>query len=176
MDLETYKHVYEPREDSWLLQEQLKTINNKKRILDIGTGTGIQAIQAALINPNAFVLATDLNFQASKLAKQNASANKTNIKIICSDLFSAIKPNYKFDLIIFNPPYLPEDPPLDPQWSGGSKFIDKFLEQAKQHLLPKGVIVFIYSSLSNIKSKAKILAKKELLAETIYAASITSND
>jgi len=93
--------IYKPAEDSYLLKGQLKNyIKPGMKILDMGTGSGIQAIEAKKLG--AEVLAADINPESIEPLK------KLNINAIQSDLFSNIKE--KFDLIIFNPPYLPEDP------------------------------------------------------------------
>ena len=55
----------------------------------------------------AKVTATDINLQALKLAKENATLNNIkNIEFIQSDLFEFITQNQKFDLIVSNPPYI----------------------------------------------------------------------
>ena len=102
--------VYEPAEDSFLLAEQVKKYA-KGKVLDLGTGSGILA-ETALINTKE-VLATDINEEAVKRLKQKG------INARFSDLFSHI--TEKFNLIIFNPPYLPternEKPDYIPKFS-----------------------------------------------------------
>src|SRR3989344_2309934 len=90
--------IYDPEEDSFLLAKYVDKFA-KGKILDLGTGSGIQAEIALRHTKN--VLAVDINEEAVNYVK-----NK-NIKAKVSDLFSNI--NEKFDLIIFNPPYLPNE-------------------------------------------------------------------
>ena len=90
--------LYDPAEDSIMLQEQVRKYA-KGKVLDLGTGTGIQALTALEKTKN--VLASDINEEAVK------NCEKLGINCIKSDLFKNIKE--KFDLIIFNPPYLPDD-------------------------------------------------------------------
>ena len=138
--------IYEPAEDSFLLKKQLKNIiKSKMKVLDMGTGSGIQALEAHALG--AEVLAADINPKCVEHVK------KLGIEAIQSKLFENIKE--KFDLIIFNPPYLPEEPrePKDSQLSttGGKKgneILVKFLEQAKPHLSEKGKILIVFSSLT----------------------------
>lgn len=152
--------VYKPREDSFLLKRELiKYIKkyNPQSVLDMGTGTGIQAI-AAKRNGVIEVIAADINPEAILCAKKNSK--NLNIAFIQSDLFSNI--NKKFNLIVFNTPYLPPEPPLDPQWSGGRKFIKKFLDESKKHLTSKGKVIFVHSSKSPISVDHKVLAKEKM--------------
>ena len=175
--------TYPPREDSYLLSRVVKQISKGKTVLDIGTGTGIQAITAAL-NGARDVVATDINPDALKLAKENAKLNKVKIEVIESDLFAKVKG--KFDLIIFNAPYLPSGPvppetsPAlaelpqrghdDPQWSGGKELIEKFLKEAKNHLTEGGKIVYVFSSLTGLEDASIIALEKMEDGEVIYIA------
>ena len=167
--------IYTPREDSYLLEEQVKKYAKNKKVIDIGSGTGIQA-QAALQAGAISVLASDINKESIALLKSK------NIPAIISNLFQKIKG--EFDLIIFNPPYLPEDK-LEPQDSkkattGGEKgdeILLKFLKQAKKHLEKNGIILLAISSLTpqdkilNIIHKNnfsyKVISRKSFFMETL---------
>jgi release factor glutamine methyltransferase len=136
--------IYEPAEDSFLLNKYVRKYVNGK-VLDMGTGTGIQAV-AALENTEE-VLAVDINEEAVEYVK------KKNINAIQSDLFEKVEG--KFDWIIFNPPYLPldENEPEDSRQAttGGEKgneILLKFLEEAKQYLNVGGKILVLVSSLT----------------------------
>jgi len=173
MKLRTSKEIYEPREDSILLQKVIESYcKNIKptKVLDIGTGTGIQAITSAL-NGAKKVVAVDINPKAVSLAKENAKLNKVKIDIFQSDLFSNIKG--KFDLIIFNAPYLPKGVPEDPQWSGGKELIERFLKEAKKHLSKGGKILYVFSSLTGLKEANVIALETMPDKEVIYVAEVT---
>lgn len=175
--------IYEPAEDSYLLSEQVKkhlsSINNKKiKILDMGSGSGIQAQTCRKLGFDN-ILAADINPEViSHLEHAGFSVVKTN-------LFSEISKKEKFDLIIFNPPYLPEDKrePKDSRLATtagkqGYELIVKFLEQAKEHLIHKGTILLLFSSLSKPKTilasakklgyNSKELSKEKLFFEELY--------
>lgn len=180
LKIQTHKEVYEPAEDSYLLAENLK-IKKGDYVLDIGTGTGIQALTAA--EKARKVLAVDINPYAIETAKKNAETNKIkNIEFRKSNLFSKITEKEKFDLIIFNPPYLPtnEKDLLGKSWAGGKKgteTINKFIKQAPKHLKPKGRIMLLVSSINkpeeiikklrNKKLKTEITARKKLFFEEL---------
>ncbi|MCX6742354.1 MAG: DUF2431 domain-containing protein [Candidatus Pacearchaeota archaeon] len=116
--------MYEPSEDSFLLKKHIKDFCKPTpsfSVLDLGTGSGILAFEAAKYSKN--VTASDIDEELIKdLKRQHNQKNVNNInlkksktslqkvgikkiKFIHSDLFSNIKG--RFDLIIFNPPYLP---------------------------------------------------------------------
>ncbi|MEK6968742.1 MAG: HemK2/MTQ2 family protein methyltransferase [Nanoarchaeota archaeon] len=154
--------IYEPAEDSFLLQKHIKDYA-KGLTLDMGTGAGIQAIEAAKYAKK--VIAVDLNPAAIKNAKKAAKGIK-NIKFIKSDLFAKIKG--KFDCIIFNPPYLPSEKNAIPDialdsGTHGFEIIIKFLEESVRHLKDDGKILLLFSSLS----KPEVILKKaeELLLD-----------
>ena len=98
--------VYSPREDTYLILEQVRKYAEGK-VLDMGTGSGILAIEAS--RKADFVYGADINKKALNQAEKSAEGIK-NIKFVKSDLLSYFKKNPEtFDLIIFNPPYLPEE-------------------------------------------------------------------
>ena len=172
MKLKDSEHVYSPREDSKLLQRVVEDYMKKfkpKRVLDMGTGSGIQAITAKKDYSDAEVFGADINPMAIDLATENAELNDVEVKFFVSDLFERFQ-DQKFDLIIFNAPYLPSEPPLDPIWSGGEKFIMKFIKLAKAYLNPDGRILFVYSSKSPVKFEHKIVAQEKVFFETLYVA------
>jgi len=171
--LEISEQVYEPREDSFLLAEQLN-IKKGMNILDIGTGSGLQAIICA--KQGAEVIATDINPEAIECAKKNAEKNGVEIEFRTCDLFESI--TGKFDLIIFNSPYLPEESaptekePIDQSYAGVGK-IKEFLEQYKKFLKPDGYALLVYSSLSGVEVSGEIIAGKKVAFEEILIAKLT---
>ena len=146
------KDVYEPAEDTFLLMDAVAHIRGKK-CLEIGTGAGMVAILLAK-NGNE-VTATDIDPGAVACATANAETNGARIMFKRADLFSGIKG--RFDVIAFNPPYLPTEAddsvkgPLNKALDGGPDGLavtKRFLEGARKHLKEGGEIYTIISSLS----------------------------
>ncbi|MGC8888398.1 MAG: HemK2/MTQ2 family protein methyltransferase [Candidatus Micrarchaeia archaeon] len=184
LKLEESDFVYKPAEDSFLAINAIKKALGKKtgmEILDMGTGTGILGLYAAkLCNAKRLILA-DISKSACKLAKKNYEANKdkigsTKVAVVKSNLFDKI--DGKFDLIIFNAPYLPgvDFFGLGRAWSGGRRGIEisvKFLKEVEGHLKRGGRIILIASSLSDFEGLKKEIeelgyAVEEMLKEHYF--------
>lgn len=128
-------------------------LNEGELVLDLGTGTGILAMIAA--QKAKKVIATDVNPDAVLCANENIKLNKLENKIEVreGDLFRPVQTE-KFDLILWNPPYLKlkSHSILEQSWSCGSnnKLIDRFFEECKEHLNPGGRIEIVYSTLGDV--------------------------
>lgn len=99
-----------------LLMEQLRPFwshpRPPKRMLDLCTGSGCLAIIAADQFPNAAISAADISPDALGVARENLELHRQTdrITLIKSDVFSSLRnqPDHQFDVIISNPPYVPE--------------------------------------------------------------------
>ncbi|MCD6478592.1 MAG: methyltransferase [Candidatus Diapherotrites archaeon] len=157
-ELVVYDSVYEPREDSFLLAENVK-VKPGIKALDMGCGCGIQAINLAL--QRADVLAADINERAVANTIENARRCGLSDKIstVQSDLFNAVE-NRKFDCIVFNPPYLPASRLKDASVEGGKygyELLHKFLDKIPLHLKENGFCYFVQSSLDGeLRTKRKL--------------------
>lgn len=176
--LETSDEVYHPAEDSFLLADSVKA--GWGRVLDVGTGTGIQALNAAKFAEHA--AGVDLNPAAVELGKRNARSNGIrNAEFWVSDLFSEVKG--RFDLIIFNPPYLETEAEdmLERAWAGGKQgveVINRFIDEAGEHLLPEGRIMLLISSINRLEEVmgrfqkngfgVEITSKQKIFFEELY--------
>jgi len=152
------KDYYEPAEDSLLLLEQVKRYA-KGKVLDMGTGSGILAIEAAR-NADS-VVAVDINPIALRIAKRNALKHSIrNLSFRRSDLFSNVRG--RFDLVIFNPPYLPQDKEIEDSAIYGGKHghetVERFLCEAGSHLADDGAILLLFSSLTGKKRVEELIA------------------
>ena len=81
-----------------------------KRILDIGTGTGLIALMAAQRNPGAEVLGIDIDEEAVQQAKENMAESPFSSRVECiSQDILTFEPEEPFDAILCNPPFFTED-------------------------------------------------------------------
>ncbi|AKB54389.1 modification methylase HemK [Methanosarcina sp. A14] len=149
--------VYEPAEDSFLLADAvLKEAKPGMRILEIGTGSGfVSAVLLANLKRICLV-ATEINPHAARCAKVNG------VEVIRTDLFRGIKsknPDILFDLILFNPPYLPtSEEEKVPGWLNyafdggisGRDTLNMFLDEIRNYLKPEGEILVLISSITGL--------------------------
>jgi release factor glutamine methyltransferase len=77
-----------------------------RRVVDVGTGSGAIAVTLAL-ETGAEVWATELSERASKVAAENAERLGARVGIVICDLMTAIA-SASVDLVVSNPPYVPE--------------------------------------------------------------------
>ena len=97
-------------ETEHLVEAALARLPADGRVLDIGTGSGCIAITVKLERPDARVTAVDLSPDALAVARDNAKHLDAAIEWLESDLFTALG-DRQFDLIVSNPPYVPEGDP-----------------------------------------------------------------
>ena len=157
-----HENVYPPSEDSQLLIESLD-VREGERILEIGCGSGIVSIHCA--SNGADMTCVDINPDAVELNKANFKSNGLKADIRQSDLYSNVEG--RFDTIVFNLPYLPENDEgmLAKAWSGGDDGmgpLPELLEKGKDHLLPGGRIVVVVSSLMDQDRLSSLLSKYEV--------------
>ena len=140
--------VYQPGEDSYLLARHVRRLVYGE-VLDMGTGSGVQAVEAAAKPEVSRVVAVDVNPAAVEAAKRRAEAVGVTGKMMfaTSDLFMNVEGVY--DWIVFNPPYLPEEGDADEaSWAGGetgAETVRRFLRDARSHLKKSGSILMAYS-------------------------------
>ena len=185
--------MYEPEEDSFLLQKFVDKYS-KGLVLDMGTGSGIQALEAA--KKADLVIALDIDKKVIKFCEKNIQNSKINF--FKSNLFQIFEDNFffydkvenkleiykknkvkdkekiiilnkkqiKFDLIIFNPPYLPQELKVrDIALEGGKKgyeVIEKFLSNISKYLKRDGRALLLFSSLTGKKKINSLILKNNL--------------
>jgi len=120
-------------------------VNYGDDVLDLGTGSGIQAILAS--DKARFVVATDINATAVRCATINKHLNhKHNITVCLGDMFEPVK-GKKFDLIIWSPPNIIGRPVsvYEQSWLCGAEaqHFENFWSQVNEYLKPDGMIEFV---------------------------------
>ncbi|QSZ66544.1 methyltransferase domain-containing protein [Methanofollis aquaemaris] len=140
--------VYQPAEDTFLLRDAaLDEVRPDDRVLEVGCGSG--TVIAALRERAAAVVATDINPHAV------GAGQSLGVETVRTDLFAGLKG--PFDLVLFNPPYLPTLPEeriddwLEYALDGGPTgrvTIERFAEEVGRVLAPYGRILLLISSLT----------------------------
>ncbi len=166
-----FKNVYEPAEDTFLLIDSITNDLDKNKLfnpiksIEIGCGNGlVSCCYLDIIKKENITLekhfCIDINKDALNLTEKlikNYNLNN-NVYFIESDLFSNFKNNEKFDIIIFNPPYVTTDDDeykralekkdIYASWAGGKKgseTIFKFISQLKNFIKEDSIIYLLLS-------------------------------
>lgn len=174
--------VYPPSEDTYLLMRAaIAEARAEDSVIEIGCGSGV--ISASLIDRVRSILATDINPHAVR------AAASLGIPAVRADLFHGI--NSKFDLILFNPPYLPAEEemdsiPEDDKWlsaaldggADGREVIARFLKGVKDIMSPRGRLLLLISSLTGLDEvqelarrsgfNTEIVARERYFFEELY--------
>ena len=115
MHLDVSPDVLIPRpETEQVVEEALRALTgvNTPRVLDVGTGSGCIALVIKHERPNAEVWASDVSERALAMASKNASRHGLEIQFLNADVFTSDfseRAPKGLDLLISNPPYIPED-------------------------------------------------------------------
>jgi release factor glutamine methyltransferase len=176
--------MYLPSEDSLLFSNfleghLLKEHRRDMQILDMGSGTGILAEVCSKFIQKKNILCVDIQDDCL------VSLRKKGFNTIQSDLFEKIPAANRFDLIIFNAPYLPEDKNEERhsqlETTGGKRGDEvslKFLREAKNFLKKGGKILLLVSSITPFdkikKFKPEIVARKKIWFEELLLLQFTN--
>ena len=181
--------MYLPSDDSILLADCLKEYHGNSA-LDIGLGSGI--IAETLCRNFEYVVGSDIDIDTLESYKENSvryqkTDNKRSkygngFELVCSDAAAAFRANI-FDLIVSNPPYLPDV--YDKTIYGGATGIELTLcivRSSIPSLVREGSIILIVSSLSDLSRLHQLthqldlnmrkITEKKLFFETISAMEI----
>jgi release factor glutamine methyltransferase len=151
--LEIPKNIYPPMEDTFLMMDSLKEefVKNNKSFLEIGAGSGIISLTAHPFFRKVMSVDIDENVidHLEIIKKKYSLENQT---IVQSDLFSNVL-DEKFDVIVFNPPYVPSEEVEVLSTDGGedgSEIILRFIPQLPNFLKEDGVCYLLVSSHNNL--------------------------
>ncbi|MFB5598752.1 MAG: HemK2/MTQ2 family protein methyltransferase [Nitrososphaeraceae archaeon] len=168
--------MYNQNDDTLLLLHSITGYSGSS-VLEIGVGSG--RICQSLRKNFSFVVGIDIDIDSIKYCKNNIGSQ---IHWLCCDVVSAIVG--KFDLIVSNPPYLPNEDTnkfQDRTIHGGRVGIEltlRFIEDSLPLLKTNGKIIIISSSLANLRHldnfisyknlKKRIISSKKFFFETLY--------
>ncbi len=180
-------NIYEPSHDTYLLIDTLKNFHDLIA-LEIGVGNGLITQELAMVND--FVVGIDIDPKAIDFTNQRIKKmHLTNrVDLLLGDGISMFN-NQFFDLVVFNPPYLPHDQYTDISTDGGIYGIEKtlsWLNSSLNIIKSDGRVIFLVSDLSNpfyildrlqfdelSSIKLNILSKTKLFFETLYVLEAT---
>ena len=127
----------------------------KINLADVGTGSGAIAIALKKEEANLNVCASDISFDALKVARENAKNNDADITFYQGSMLEPlIENNIKLDILVSNPPYIKQDEVLDPSvkdyephvalfgGNDGLKFYRMIFEDAHKVLKEKSMLFF----------------------------------
>lgn len=156
--------------------------DGSSRALDLGTGSGIQAVVLAARGYR--VIAVDLNREAARCARANALINglEERIDVREGDLYGPLAEG-RFDLVVFNPPFFQGQPdsPFELSWRSRD-VVPRFAQGLPERLAAGGQAIVIWSShepeqillgpLMKAGLETRVLKRQRLPIETltIYAA------
>jgi release factor glutamine methyltransferase len=149
---------------SHLLGESvLAEVRDGDRVLDMGTGSGVNAILAA--GRGARVLAVDVNPQALDAAQANAERNgvAARVEVRYSDVFSDV--DEVSDLIVFDPPFRwfrPRSLLESAMTDEGYQAMTTFFQQARQHLTSRGRMLIFFGTSGDLGYLERLLASRFL--------------
>lgn len=153
--LALHKDVYRPSDDTFLLAQAVHAHAKRgQRFLEVGCGTGLASLVAA--QAGCLASCTDANAHAVETARHNAKQNGLRVTAIETDLLAGVAG--PFDLVVFNPPYLPTNPDerlpgiINLAFDGGRDGNETVLRFASQvgALKPRpATVLVVHSSLSD---------------------------
>lgn len=167
-----------PRTGAFLAaQLDARSVAPDAQVLDMGTGSGVCAVFAALRARR--VVAVDINPAAVRCASINAALNgvQDRVEVRHGDLFGPVS-GERFDLILFNPPFLRGRPRDDRDRAWRSLDVaERFAAGVREHLAPGGAALVVLSSFGGTprfleefrrqRLGVAVLAARRLLTERI---------
>jgi release factor glutamine methyltransferase len=155
----------------------LEEVRESDRVLDMGTGSGVNAILAA--SNAAEVVAVDINPVAVEAARNNAAYNGVadRIEIRQSDVFSNV--DGEFDLIIFDPPFrwfAPRDLLEAATTDENYRAMTTFFRKAQQHLALNGRMLIFFGSSGDLDYLKHLIDEGGFAAEVVAQEALVKDD
>ncbi|MBS2962890.1 methyltransferase [Actinocrinis puniceicyclus] len=146
----------------------LAEVRESDRVLDMGTGSGVNAILAA--GTSRRVLAVDVSAAAVAAARANTKANGVadRVEVRESDVFSAVEG--EFDLIVFDPPYrwfAPHDPLEAASTDEDYRALTAFFAEAPGRLAPGGRMLIAFGTSGDLGYLRGLVERQRLRTEVV---------
>ena len=177
--IDVNQHVLIPRpETEFFVETIIDKVEEPKKIVDIGTGSGCIGLSLAKHFNNAEVHLTDISLEALNVAEKNSNKNEIDVRIYKSNLLKEVR-NNDFDLIVGNLPYIPsnelQELPIEVlnyepllALDGGKDGLDliaKLVKEANNKLTNNGLLALEIDS--RFGNKVKKLAKDYTKVEIV---------
>jgi release factor glutamine methyltransferase len=146
----------------------LAEVERGERVLDMGTGSGVNAVLAA--TRGADVLAVDINPTALEAAKANMVRNRVEerVEVRYSDVFDNVAE--AFDLIVFDPPFRwfrPRSLFESASTDEGYRAMTRFFREAKRHLSSLGRMLIFFGTSGDLGYLRNLITEQRFAAETV---------
>ena len=160
LELQVDQSVLIPRPETECVVEAAREFARRQpgcSVLDLGTGSGAIAIAVAANAPCGRMVATDISNASLEVARDNAARQGVadRIEFRVGDVWDALEPGSRFDLIVCNPPYIagtaldtlaPEITRYEPRiallgGADGLAFYRAIAARAREFLQPHGAII-----------------------------------
>lgn len=196
MTPEEHRQVYYPDEDSFLLADCVlsdsagqRGLPDRPAIVELGVGTGAVLASAMQHLAPSAVYATDINPVACSVASRTleeaalriTAELRPEVRVVQGDLFEPLG-DAVFDLVMFNPPYVPSDSVatrgLEAGLGGGAQgreVIDRFLAALPAHLSRWGVLEQAASEGRNV-GKGEAVWARGRVGGVAYLVCISANN
>jgi release factor glutamine methyltransferase len=147
------------------------------RVLDMGTGCGVNAVLAAAASPD--VMAVDINPHAVAATRNNAARNGVaeRVQVRESDVFSAV--DGRFDLVIFDPPFrwfAPRDLLETATTDENYRALRTFFAEVKHHLAPGGRILIFFGTSGDLIYINQLMRRSGLTTRTVAEKEVIKDD
>lgn len=152
----------------------LERVRPGDRVLDMGTGSGVNAVLAA--TAGARVIAVDTDPRALDTAAANAARNGVaeRVELRRSDVFEAV--DETFDLIVFDPPFRwfrPRD-----RWEAATtdedyRALGEFFSRARRHLSSRGVVLIFFGTSGDLGHLTHLISENGFTAGTLAHDQVT---
>jgi release factor glutamine methyltransferase len=179
LEIQVGPGVLVPRPESELLvQAVLNHITNLPSpvsVIDLGAGSGALSLAIATEAPTSRVIAVEKSPEAIFWLKKNTSVIAENVRVVEGDVADVL-PGVKCDVVIANPPYIPDEQPLPRDVAGfephialfggptGMELPKRFIVAAARLLKPAGVLVIEHTEDQAIAIAAELAIDFEDIA------------